>query len=259
MENSLPAIIPAAGRGSRLLPITRYLSKPMLPLGNRPLIFYAITEALKAGCLPLAVVGAPGDQQLYDYVELIARNNPIEYVIQPEPAGLADAVLRGFRRLDIEGPAALLLPDNIVLGAAGIGEIINDYTDGLCFGTIEIDFEQAGYFGNSGAYQSKPGGGRIEKITGLQSKGNGCFRSAVSTWPARRTVGRAILPELFFEIAEKIKPQFEGEELDDVPVYRQLIEKQPATGVRLSGQVFDTGTPRRYLRLAAFIGEKNYG
>lgn len=249
-----PALIPAAGLGTRLRPITSYLSKPLLPLGNQPVIKLVIKEALRAGCEPVGVIVNPGDKDLKGY---LAKNYPrkVKHVSQPEPLGLADALLKGYKILGLDGPVAMLLADNIILDAKGLQYIIeNRRNDWLTFGTMQVNKNEAKFYGNSGGYQGQKvneSGEVVEEIISLQEKKNGDFSRGRDNWPTRRTVGRALLPPEFFSEASRMEPDPQTGELDDVPIYRRLLENKPATGILLPDKVYDMGQPERYLRLCA--------
>ncbi|TME21041.1 MAG: hypothetical protein E6I70_00165 [Chloroflexi bacterium] len=87
-------VIPAAGLGRRLRPVTRGSPKEMLPLGGRPLIWHALREAKTAGFLKAFVVVSPGKQDLIKYLESNDLPLDVAAVMQSEPAGVGDAVLR---------------------------------------------------------------------------------------------------------------------------------------------------------------------
>lgn len=254
---TVPALIPAAGRGTRLRPITRYLSKPMLPIGAEPVVKYAIDEALFAGCDPVVVVRAPDDEELKDYVES-KYSSEVHLAVQPEPNGLADAALRAYDSLGRNGRCAMLLPDNVVLKGSGIASLIGRTdSDSLVLGTTIVSRSEAAYFGNSGYFESEPfeDGSDVVRITALQSKGTGSFQNATDDWPARRAVARTLLPEEFFRRAREREPDPETGEVDDVPIYRAMIESSTVYGVPIEGGIHDMGTPERYLQLNAVLSE----
>ena len=130
------AVFPVAGLGTRALPATKVLAKEMLPLVDRPIIQYAVEEALSAGITELIFVTAPGKQIIREHFqpnpglerelaqrgkqELLdaVRNIPpsgtaCHYVIQSEPLGLGHAVLCA-RALVGDEPFAVILPDDLV-------------------------------------------------------------------------------------------------------------------------------------------------
>ena len=113
------ALIPAAGRGTRMRPVTWAVPKELLPVGTRPAIHRVVDEAAAAGLDRIGVVIGPGKELIRDYLETARRQGEFpglafEYLRQEEPKGLAEAisVSRSFTDGD---PFALLLPDNVLL------------------------------------------------------------------------------------------------------------------------------------------------
>lgn len=251
-----PALIPAAGRGTRLHPVTRYVPKPLLPVGEQPVLAYALREALGAGCRPVVVVVPSEEPRLGEYLHEAFGTDPVRAVEQPRPRGLADALVRGYGALDSSPDrTAMLLPDNVVPEGSGVEPLLNAEapSDRLVFGVVQVSRREAKYFGNSGGFDGKKQQDGSYRITGLQPKGEGTFRTAGSRWPRPRTVGRTLLPEEFFRRARRTAPDPGTGEVDDVPVYREMLQSQPALGVPLPADLYDMGQPDRYLRLCARV------
>jgi UTP-glucose-1-phosphate uridylyltransferase len=226
----------------------------MLPLGSDPVIRYSVQEALQAGCDPIVVVRSPDDQDLKKYLN-DQYSGRVKLATQPEPRGLADALLKGYRALDTPGRCAVLLPDNVVLNGTGIGSLLTIDVAGSILGTISVSEEEAAYFGNSGDYTAVPSDGSrsAEVITGLQPKGDGSFYDRKSDWPARRTVPRYCLTDTFFDKAENRSPDPVTGEIDDVPILRTMVNSETVYAVPVDGEVYDMGTPKRYTRLNCVI------
>jgi UTP-glucose-1-phosphate uridylyltransferase/acetyltransferase-like isoleucine patch superfamily enzyme len=126
----MKAIVPCAGLGTRLLPTTKSVPKELLPIRGKPAIHWVLEEAFEAGFTEIIVVISSRKTALQHYLTPLAEDDPmkrqpglvdlqrmlgrlnITFVIQPEPLGLGDAILR-CRKLIGDEPFAILLPDNV--------------------------------------------------------------------------------------------------------------------------------------------------
>jgi UTP-glucose-1-phosphate uridylyltransferase len=109
------AIIPAAGLGRQWTPLSLYIPKEMLPVGNYPLIHSVLDEAHRAGCTEIVMIYRKGKEILRRYVEKEwQQDNPdiyIHWLLQPKPKGVGDAILCALDFLRTKEPVFILYPD----------------------------------------------------------------------------------------------------------------------------------------------------
>ena len=125
-------IILAGGTGSRLFPMTKVISKQLLSVYDKPMIFYPLSTLMLAGINEILIITTPND--LYSFKSLLGNGEEIgvriKYSVQPKPNGIAEAFIIGEEFIS-NSPVALILGDNIFYGQ-GISKILKNANKKTC-------------------------------------------------------------------------------------------------------------------------------
>lgn len=253
------AVFPVAGLGTRFLPATKTVPKEMLPIVDRPLIQYAVDEAIEAGCDTLVFITNRYKHAIADYfdrayeleekllkagkyeqLELVRRVVPSGirtiFITQPEALGLGHAVLCAKPVIGDE-PFAVLLPDDLILsrGRGALGQMVDLANDrsASVVAVQEVPRECVKNYGIVGTAEGDRACGRITTIVEKPVPENAPSALAV--------VGRYILPPGIFPVLEGLAPGAGGEiQLTDA--IAALLETDPFLAYRFHGTRFDCGT-----------------
>ena len=234
-------IILAGGSGTRLYPMTKVVSKQLLPVYDKPMIYYPLSVLMLAGIREILIISTPQDCSRFE--ELLGDGSRLgihlSYAVQPKPEGLAQAFVIAKEFIGLSG-ACLVLGDNIFYGD-GMQEVLRRAVDmdsgGLVFGYWVRNPERYGV---------------------VKFDGEGKIVSIVEK--PKVPVSNYALPGLYFfdnsvsEIASGLKPSARGE-LEIVDVMSAYL-KRGNLRVELLGRGFawlDTGTPESLLEACMFI------
>ncbi len=235
-------IILAGGAGTRLYPITQVISKQLLPVYDKPMIYYPLSTLMQAGIREILLITTPHEQHLFQ--NLLGDGSQwgirLEYAIQEHPRGLADAFIVGETFVDGQ-PSCLILGDNIFHGD-GMGRLLSRamvrpsgatvfgyyVRDPERYGVVEMDGE-----GNVLSLEEKPS----------QPKSN------------YAVTGLYFYDERACQFAKSLEPSPRGE-IEITDLNRRYLEAGDLTVERMGrGYAWlDTGTHESLQQAAGYIG-----
>ena len=256
------AVFPVDGLGTRFLPATKAMPKEMLTVVDKPLIQYAVDEALEAGIEQIIFVTGRGKQALEDHFDIayeledtmrsrgkslavvdgtrMKPGSPV-YIRQQEPLGLGHAVWCA-REIVGDEPFAVLLPDELMVGTPGfLAQMVEAYDQvgGNIVGALEVADSETDKYGiiSPGAVD-----GRLTEVTALVEK------PAQGTAPSNLMIpGRYILQPEVMRILEG-QETGAGGEIQLTDAMAQLIGKQPFHGFTFDGARYDCGDKAGYIQ-----------
>ena len=111
----MKGLVLAGGHGTRLRPITYSQQKQLIPVANKPVLFYAIEDIINAGIKEIGIITGPNREQVIETVNSVKWNAKIEFIHQGDPKGIAHAVLVAEKFIG-DDPFVVYLGDNILFG-----------------------------------------------------------------------------------------------------------------------------------------------
>lgn len=263
------AIIPAAGLGTRVLPITKSMPKEMLPIVDKPAIQYIVEEAVKAGITDILIITNRGKGLIEDHfdhsIELentlekrgrtdtleelntLANMANIYYLRQRETRGLGDAVLRAKKFVGDE-PFAVLYGDDVIIGETpAISELCEAYeTYGKSVvGIKEVSDELIVKYSSM---KLEKLGDKNYNITDMIEK-----PSLEEKFSNFSILGRCVLENEIFDILERI-PLGVGGELQLTDAMKEVAKAKGMIGVDFSGTRYDMGNKFGILKANIEVG-----
>ncbi len=269
------AVFPVAGLGTRFLPATKAMPKEMLTVVDKPLIQYAVEEAMEAGIEQMIFVTGRNKGALEDHFDIayeleatmmgrgkslavldgirMRPGSPV-YVRQQEPLGLGHAVWCA-REIINDEPFAVLLPDELMVGRPGfLKQMVEAYNrvGGNVIGALAVGEDETDKYGIIA-----PGAivGRLTEVRALVEK------PARGTAPSNLMIpGRYILQPEIMRVLET-QTRGVGNEIQLTDAMAKLIGHQPFHGFTFDGQRYDCGDKAGYIKanLAVALAREDIG
>jgi UTP--glucose-1-phosphate uridylyltransferase len=265
------AIIPAAGFATRSLPATKAVPKEMLPLVDKPMIQYAVEEAVASGMKKVGIVTAAwktaierhfgpspeleaflrskGKRDLLDDLKRVERLAEFSFILQPEPRGLGHAIAMG-EEFAGGKPVAVLNPDTIYDGRVPCLRQLLEVFERKRATTVVL--RKVGREGTKkyGVVKADKVSGRVYRISDLVEKPGP--DKAPSDLAVR---GRYVFTPGIFDALRQTPPGYGGE-IQVTDAIRTLLEEEPVYGVLFEGRCFDAGETRGYLQATIHFARK---
>ncbi len=275
MKKVTKAVFPVAGLGSRFLPATKASPKEMMPIVDKPLIQYAVEEAVSAGVTDLVFITGRSKRAIEDHfdkayeleTELQMRNKAellkivrdtvpkgvnCIYIRQPEALGLGHAVLCAAPVVGDE-PFAVLLADDLLDGQGGepvLKQMVDVYNYNRCsvLGVMNVPREDTKQYG---IVSTERDVGDVQRVTGIVEKPKP--EEAPST---QAVVGRYVLTGRIFDHLRNLKPGAGGE-LQLTDAIASLLRDEAVLSYQFKGVRYDCGSKFGYLQATVELGLKH--
>ncbi|WP_444318490.1 UTP--glucose-1-phosphate uridylyltransferase GalU [Megasphaera sp.] len=258
------AVIPAAGYGTRFLPVTKAIPKEMIPIVDKPVIQYIVEEALQSGIEEILIITGHGKRAIEDHfdtnidLELQLRQQGkdqllhlvqdissinIHYIRQKHMRGLGDAIRCAESFIDNE-PFAVLLGDDVIYNPEqpALKQMMDAFSrlGATMLGCQEVPQELVSRYG---IVQGQPtDDDRVVKLIDMVEK------PAVDEAPSRlAALGRYILTPDIFEILRRVQPG-KGGEIQLTDALRLMADREAVYAYTFSGRSYDTGNKLGFLK-----------
>ena len=276
MNKITKAVFPVAGLGTRFLPATKASPKEMLPIVDKPLIQYAVEEAVAAGITELVFVTSSTKRALEDHFDksyeletelekkgkfdalklvrnVVPQGVSCIYVRQAEALGLGHAVLCA-RPVIGDNPFAVILPDDLINGNGSgvVSQMVEAYEQDGCsqLGVEEVPKEDTDKYGivNTVSDSNENNSLKVEKIVEKPRPEQASSNLAV--------VGRYILTPMIFDLLENTE-RGAGGEIQLTDAISALLQHEDVWAFRFAGKRYDCGSKLGYLKATVDYGLKH--
>jgi UTP--glucose-1-phosphate uridylyltransferase len=269
------AVIPAAGLGTRFLPVTKSMPKEMLPIIDTPAIHYVVKEAVEAGLDDIIIITGRGKRAVEDYfdespememhlvkhkkddllrtIREISSMVNVHYIRQKEPKGLPDAILAAEKHIGDE-PFAVLLGDDIIISEIPCTkQLIDVYATyhSSVIAVQDVSREKISRYGAVKATEITPSDTELYQVEHIVEKPK--IEDAPSTLAA---IGRYVFTPEIFDAMKHTKPGVNNE-LQIADSINLLCESQDVYACAFKGKRYDIGDKLGYIQAIIDFALKN--
>ena len=269
-------VFPVAGLGSRFLPATKSIPKEMLPIIDKPLIQYAVDEAIDAGFSELIFITGNTKKAIQDHLKfnpdlnisnltvdkkkflsemhrVIPSHVSCKYIIQDEPLGLGHAILQAKEAIG-EDPFAVVLADDLIDSKQGVLKQMLDHYNDENSSIISVQKIMKSESINYGIIEFKEVNKDLMKIIDIVEKPSP--ENAPSNYGV---VGRYILSSKIFSMLDKVSAGV-GNEIQLTDAIKLLLKTNPIYSYKFNGTRYDCGTKIGFIRanIAFALNNPNY-
>ncbi len=240
----MKGIILAGGSGTRLYPITKGISKQLMPVYDKPMIYYPLSILMRAGINEILIISTEKD--LPRFKDLLGNGDDIgikfEYIVQPSPDGLAQAFILGENFIEDDN-VCLILGDNIYYGA-GFNKMLNNAV---------INAEKKNYATVFGSYVNDP---ERYGVVNFDEEGKALEIEEKPLSPKSNyaVTGLYFYPNDVIKKSKEVKPSNRGEL--EITSLNQMYLEEERLNVEIMGRGYawlDTGTHESLLEASTFI------
>ncbi len=269
-------VFPVAGLGSRFLPATKSIPKEMLPIIDKPLIQYAVDEAIDAGFSELIFITGNTKKAIQDHFKfnpdlnisnltedkknflsemhrVIPSHVSCKYIIQDEPLGLGHAILQAKEAIG-EDPFAVVLADDLIDSKQGVLKQMLDHYNDENSSIISVQKIMKSESINYGIIEFKEVNKDLMKIINIVEKPSP--ENAPSNYGV---VGRYIFSSMIFSMLDKVSAGV-GNEIQLTDAIKLLLKTNPIYSYKFSGTRHDCGTKIGFIKanIAFALNNPNY-
>lgn len=266
MHKVKKALFPVAGYGTRFLPATKAYPKEMLPIIDKPLIQYAVEEAIQAGCTELIFITNHAKKAIEDHFDrnialdqhllqkqeyaaldlinkIIPKNITCVYLRQPQPRGLGHAISCA-RSLINDEPFAVILADDLIRtnGKNCLSQMIDIHSQAKCsvVAIEKVETEQVSNYGIVSFHKQEANGGFIKSLV---------EKPDINFAPSNlAVVGRYILNPSIFKAINLIENELNHGEIQLTDALSKQLEWEDIFALEFDGNRYDCGKKSDYIR-----------